>query len=716
MDYTTSGLYIHTGENEAGCVHTDSLDLTINEATSSYDEVEGCEVYNWNGVDYTATGLYIITGENEAGCVQTDSLDLTILQPTESTDTAIACGTYEWYGIVYTESGLYSHVDDSGVCPHTYYLDLVIEECGDEVCENFKYFYIASNTPGVANGTVFTVDLSGTNAVLTELFQTGFDDAHIAVNEDKGYIYVISGEGNQIVTYDMAGIFQHSAPILGLNRTTAMAYDPDPTDPGKVLVGDQNLKKVYRLDPINGTYTTFVESAPVFGGDIFFIGDQSYLVERVGSSNSNVWNISTSFAVPVPLASTVAPAVNGASATANNGFIVASGNYSTSFYTYDDATGSSEQEYAAIFANGDAFTIVDGDMAGGCFDGVPVIDDCDFVMYLASDQNTGVGGATDIYSMTINPDKTTNNTFITTLDFPCHGLAYSPEGDEGRLYMIETAQTHSSYVVWDISLDAPLGSPITMVTNAGKPIPNVPTGVYKDGVLYAASYKHNKVYFINPTTGIAFSSISTDVNGGDLVFDKNGDLWYAHRYTQTFTKLTLPSSSFVIPSLANIHGVALMENGNFMVANGDGGSEFYEVDPVAGELVTGGLYETGIDQLWGDLAGVDCFGAEVITPELAGSNSSRGNVEIEATAIMSSYPNPTTGASKVSFTVPSTEMTTLEVYDMNGRSVATIFNQVAEKDQAYVIDFNGANLPNGVYIYRLTTTDSTIIDKFMIAR
>lgn len=478
------------------------------------------------------------------------------------------------------------------------------------------------------------------------------------------------------------------------------------------------MKKVSRLDPVTGSHTVVVANAPVFGGDIFFIGNQSYLVQRVSHTHSNVFNITSGTAV---LESTVAPSVNGASATASNGFVVASGAGGSSFYTYD-ADGSNEVEHPAIFAGGgEVFIIRDGDMAGGCFDDNTVIDDCEFVMYLASDQNAGAGGLTDIYAMTVNPDKTTNNTLLTTLEFPCHGLAYSPEGNEGRLYMINTAQTHSSYVVWDIESNTAIGSPITMKTSGGQPIPNVPTGVYRDGVLYAASYFHNKVYFINPSTGVAFASIPTDVNGGDLVFDKNGDLWYAHRYTQEFTNLT-GGGSFVIPSLANIHGVALMPNGNFMVANGAGESVFYEVDPVAGGLVSGGLYETGIDQLWGDLAGVDCFDNDEAAPKLAKSNSPAsgtdiGNtVSVQASAIMSSYPNPTSGASKVAFTVPNTEMTTLEVYDMNGRNVATIFNQIAEKDQPYSVDFNGTDLPNGVYIYRLTTTNSTIIDKFMIAR
>jgi len=70
----------------------------------------------------------------------------------------------------------------------------------------------------------------------------------------------------------------------------------------------------------------------------------------------------------------------------------------------------------------------------------------------------------------------------------------------------------------------------------------------------------------------------------------------------------------------------------------------------------------------------------------------------------------------VTFETVVTERTLLEVYDMNGRNVSTLFNQVANAGQEYRIDFDGSALPNGVYIYRLTTENEVVVEKFMIAR
>lgn len=85
-------------------------------------------------------------------------------------------------------------------------------------------------------------------------------------------------------------------------------------------------------------------------------------------------------------------------------------------------------------------------------------------------------------------------------------------------------------------------------------------------------------------------------------------------------------------------------------------------------------------------------------------------------AVITSSPNPTTGQSFVHFSNPREEYATLEVYDLSGRMLRRIFSQVTTPDLEYRLEFDGNYLPNGVYLYRLTTESETVIDKFMIAR
>jgi hypothetical protein len=88
----------------------------------------------------------------------------------------------------------------------------------------------------------------------------------------------------------------------------------------------------------------------------------------------------------------------------------------------------------------------------------------------------------------------------------------------------------------------------------------------------------------------------------------------------------------------------------------------------------------------------------------------------DLTSTITSFPNPTKDVSTVSFTTGTTGLARVEVYDMSGRMIESIFQQVTETGLEYRVDFSGSELPNGVYIFRLTTENDVVIEKFMIAK
>jgi gliding motility-associated-like protein len=77
--YTQSGIYTDTSINANGCLHTDTLYLTINNTANSFTVTE-CDSYTWmvNNQTYTQSGIYTDTSINTNGCLHTDSLYLTI--------------------------------------------------------------------------------------------------------------------------------------------------------------------------------------------------------------------------------------------------------------------------------------------------------------------------------------------------------------------------------------------------------------------------------------------------------------------------------------------------------------------------------------------------------------------------------------------------------------------------------------------------------------
>ncbi len=79
-------------------------------------------------------------------------------------------------------------------------------------------------------------------------------------------------------------------------------------------------------------------------------------------------------------------------------------------------------------------------------------------------------------------------------------------------------------------------------------------------------------------------------------------------------------------------------------------------------------------------------------------------------------PNPNAGTAVISFEAVVNERVTLEVVDMSGRTVATLYNQELNPGQLYRFDFDGQYLPNGIYIAKLSGSHYVITEKVMIAR
>jgi len=64
------------------------------------------------------------------------------------------------------------------------------------------------------------------------------------------------------------------------------------------------------------------------------------------------------------------------------------------------------------------------------------------------------------------------------------------------------------------------------------------------------------------------------------------------------------------------------------------------------------------------------------------------------------YPNPFNPTTKIQFTIVDRQLTIVNVYDLVGREVATLVNEVKEPG-TYTVQFDGKDLASGVYFYRL---------------
>ena len=130
--YSTSGDYTYSYTNAAGCASTDTLHLTINASTTETVNATACDSYTWqngNGNTYLQSGTYTWNTTNANNCNHVVTLNLTINNATSSTVTETACNSFVWNGQTYTETGVYTwHGTNAANCDSVATLMLMINQ------------------------------------------------------------------------------------------------------------------------------------------------------------------------------------------------------------------------------------------------------------------------------------------------------------------------------------------------------------------------------------------------------------------------------------------------------------------------------------------------------------------------------------------------------------------------------------------------------------
>ncbi len=90
----------------------------------------------------------------------------------------------------------------------------------------------------------------------------------------------------------------------------------------------------------------------------------------------------------------------------------------------------------------------------------------------------------------------------------------------------------------------------------------------------------------------------------------------------------------------------------------------------------------------------------IIEPASSTSTPDAGRLTPDAFALEQNYPNPFNPSTQIRFTLQSSDVTRLTVYDVLGREVATLVNGPMSAG-AHTITFDASNLTSGVYMYKL---------------
>lgn len=85
-------------------------------------------------------------------------------------------------------------------------------------------------------------------------------------------------------------------------------------------------------------------------------------------------------------------------------------------------------------------------------------------------------------------------------------------------------------------------------------------------------------------------------------------------------------------------------------------------------------------------------------------------------ALFQNYPNPFNPSTEIRFTVEATAHASLEVFNMLGQRVATLFDDVAEAGKYYAVRLDAASLSSGTYFYRLVSGEKASFKKMILIK
>ena len=92
-----------------------------------------------------------------------------------------------------------------------------------------------------------------------------------------------------------------------------------------------------------------------------------------------------------------------------------------------------------------------------------------------------------------------------------------------------------------------------------------------------------------------------------------------------------------------------------------------------------------------------------------------GNIIPTVYSLSQNYPNPFNPVTKINFALPKQGFVTLKIYDVLGREVRTLVNEVKSAGN-FSVDFNASEYSSGVYFYRLESEGFNDIKKMLLIK
>ena len=91
-------------------------------------------------------------------------------------------------------------------------------------------------------------------------------------------------------------------------------------------------------------------------------------------------------------------------------------------------------------------------------------------------------------------------------------------------------------------------------------------------------------------------------------------------------------------------------------------------------------------------------------------------IELPTTySLAQNYPNPFNPTTKINFTLPVSGKVVLEIFDITGKSVATLIDSEMQSG-IHSVEFNAVGLSSGIYLYRIKANHFIGTRKFVLMK
>ena len=157
---------------------------------------------------------------------------------------------------------------------------------------------------------------------------------------------------------------------------------------------------------------------------------------------------------------------------------------------------------------------------------------------------------------------------------------------------------------------------------------------------------------------------------------------------------------------SNVAGELVDAGGNVVaVNNGTSSNPFTLTAPSAGTYTVNAGFKNPSRQ----------YGTTSVVVNVTGVEENLVGFNPNTFKLYANYPNPFNPTTKIRYAISQTAFTTLKVYSVTGKEVATLINE-EKTPGVYEVNFDGKNLASGIYFYKLQAGNFTDVKEMVLLK